>query len=587
MTATVIFNDFRAPSIWRNRYRRSEYQIWDANLHHGDVRPFACPEVICNGSFQTIYNNLRDCACPGNSLIQPVADGFCAGTKFVIANGFLKHASDVDLCDGQLLMNAGAPVPDPFVLQTISGTCDNNESCDHYGVAYVITYVVDTGVSLIESAPSRPIGPVMTNDLDAVTVGWAAAAGALLDYNIVATRLYRTDSSYEDGTDSIPANNSEFMFVQEFPGANAETHVDVLTPHQLGAPLTTYEPMAFPAPRGTLVSVAKTADSVVVADSTRVYISLPGQPQFTYDGVVEIEDEIQDIVAINNTVFVLTNNRPVKIGFRHTDGAMSIDKQVINRKLPLKSRRSLSVYDNTVYFASEHSLYAWDTGAYGSDLAASFTPLVTPEQWKNLNPSSVVGTGYEFGYIFSSSVIDYSIMVEFGGDRTDTVNGTSMMPISFIDANCFGLDADGHILYADNQGLYRWDWRRDVANASDLFDNFRPQVSDTCQCCPWTIVMYFDNEGKNRFSKMRVEWDERSATHLDAKFHLNAFGNEAEVVGDLQIISSRGFSIPKFSSSQTFCVEVSGCGIMHEIRLATSNNELVSSSNNLIGNAGE
>ena len=68
------------------------------------------------------------------------------------------------------------------------------------------------------------------------------------------------------------------------------------------------------------------------------------------------------------------------------------------------------------------------------------------------------------------------------------------------------------------------------------------------------------------------------------KFYLKAFGNETELTGGLKIISSRGFSLPKYQSSQTFCVEVSGCGIMHEVRLATSSQELVSNSNNLIGN---
>lgn len=589
MTSTVILNDFKAPQLWRNKYRRSTYQIWDANLHHGDVRPFACPELICDDSFQTLFIS-NNCECGGFDTYRKIVKGFCDNSYYVIDNELLRQTTSDEICIGAQTFAAGSPIPPTPNL--LNGDC--NDSCDNAAWSYLITYVVEHNGMLIEGPPSQPIGVTTANIQAGITIGWPAASGTQLDYNIVATRLYRTETTFEDGMDSISPQGSEWVFVDEFVGAIATQHIDFRLSEDTGGPLTTYDPMIFPAPRERIVGLARTTDGIVVAERHRVFISESGKPMFTFDGVVDIEDEVQEIVAINNTIFVFTDNKPVKIGYRHTDGVMSIDRQVIERRLPLTSRESVSVYDNRVYFASSYSLYVWDTGAYGNDLRAPITQLLTPEQWANLDPTTITGTAYEFGYIFSSAKINYSLMIEFGGDGTDTFNATSIMPISFINPTTFALDDDGHIVYSNLDGTYRWDWRRVVTPFSppavdslDIQDHVRPSLSDQCDCCPWTIRMYFDNEGKNRFSKMRVEWDERSATHLDARFYLKAFGNEQEITDTLKIIRSRGFSIPKFCSSQTFCVEVAGCGIMHEIRMATSSEELVSSSNNLIGNPGE
>ena len=584
MTTTAIFRNLKQTNFSRNKFSRgSTLEIWDANLHHGDVRPFACPEIACEdvGPLKTLYP-LPDCKCLGFEDCRDIVRGFCKDQHFYIdpEEGCLRVATEDELCNGEPNCLAGAPFNKE--APTVEGNC-NDEACDVVPISYVTTYVVEHAGVQTESAPSPPSDPVASTGATPNNVVTITPSTGIDDYCVVETRLYRVESTFEDGTDSIPAEGSEYVLVATFPGVFSGTFTDNVSTDQTGYPLTTYEPMAFPAPKG-LCGLARTEDGIVVADKCRVYISESGSAQFTWDGVVEVEDEIRAIRTVGNTIFVFTDNYPVKIGYRHNDGIMSVDRQVVDRRLPLCSVKSLSVYGGAVYFASTHSLYRWDTGGYGSDIRSAMTSMLTPEQWKNIGCESVTGEAYEFGYIFSSDKMDYSLMVEWGEDGTDTSAGTHIMPISYINAEAFATDYEGNIVYQQDGNVYCWDWRRCICDESefDIGDHIIPPLAERCDCCPWRALLYVDNEGKNRFSKMRVEFDERAGS-VFVDFYLKRFGKETKITDEpLEVVCVRGFSLPKYCSSQTFCIELTGCGIMHEVRLATSYQELVNSSNNQV-----
>lgn len=578
MTTTVRHNKFVAPNFSIGRYQRREYKIFDANLHHGDVRPFACPEIVCEGlpDYNLLYP-LPDCECLGfGEDVSSVVEGFCHNQYFAVVNGSLTQATTDTLCDGNVDCLAGSPFqPNPPIVE---GTCDP-DACDGNAVAYVVTYVTMHNGMYVESAPS-PVSDVVaiTGNVPNVQVTWDIAPQG---YCIARTRLYRVETTYQDGSDIQPiVEGTEYVLVAEFEGTDTHTFFDDLSSTETGQPLLTYAPMPFPAPQGELVGVARTDDGIVVADKHRVYISEVGVPMFTLDGVVEVEDEIRAIRTIGNTIFVFTNHRPVKIGFRHTENTMSIERQIIQRDLPLVSEKSLSVWGTKVYFASTYSLYEWDIGGYGSDIKTTMSKMMTPEQWKNCVPESVRGTAYEYGYMFACDGLEYAIMVEYGGDGTDTLSDFHTMPITYGKADVYNTTNDGIITWQRDGVIYHWDWRRNPCGQFDIWDNVRPNLCEQCECCPWHIAFYFDNEGKNRFTKMRVEFDEQSYFDgIDATFVQNAFGRQRVVLGEAKIINSRGFSIPRYVSSQTFSVELKSCAIMHEVRFATSNQELTVSSN--------
>jgi len=491
-------------------------------------------------------------------------------------DGFLHQATVNELCNGLPTCRAGAPIPSPI---SVNGNCSNGD-CDAVGYSYVRTYVTEHAGIQVEGPPSEVTSIVAGGGTPFAALSWSAAPS---DYCIVATRIYRTESTFEDGTTAPSPEGAEYLLVAQFD-ATAGSFTDTVPTEDTKYPLTTYEPMNFPAP-GNLVSLTRTKDGIAVADNCRVYISVAGQPQFGYDAVVEIEEgEIQAIEAIGNTIFVFTDGYHVKLRYSHTQNIMTIDKDVIRRRIPLRSRKSLSVYDTRVYFSSTYSLYTWDIGAYGSDIQAELPhALLTPDQWKNFDPDTITGTAYEFGYMFSSESIDYSIMLEFDGGRTDTINRTSFMPIDYINPNVFNVNEDGIITYQENGTHYTWDWRTCDCQF-DVHDNIHTNFCD--KCCPWFVSLFFDNKGKNRFSKMRVDFDQCSTDKINAKFYLADFC-EKDLVDEFEIVRSRGFSIPKYCSAQQFCVELTSCGIMTEVRLATSMQELVSNSNQLVENGDE
>lgn len=449
----------------------------------------------------------------------------------------------------------------------------SEKGCDAVEIFYRITWVKSTPSGDIESAPSEISNGVNTDGyIPEADISWGTPPDG---WCIDRVRLYRSESVFEDGTTETPYEGSEWVLVAELPASTTSFNDNIET-SCTGAPLTTEDPSLFPAPEG-ICHVARTEDGIVVADYNNLYISYSGTALFTWDGIVSIDDKILAVEAIGNTIFVITDNYPVQVKYRIGDGLLIIDRQTIRRRLPLKSHKSVSVYGNTVYFSSEYSLMAWDIQGYGSDIKDAIRSLISPEQWRNIKPESVRGTAYEYGYILSASGIPYALMLEFEGGGIDTINKTSVMPITYAKAELYTTDKDGHIIFKQGKYIYRWDWRRNICD--NIFDLYKNNRQDYCsQCCPWTIELYYDNEGKNRFDVMRVEFDEETTTKgIEVEFFRSHFNRSKESDGKFTVTSSRGFRIRGYRSSQTVSAKLTSCAIMHEVRFATSFQELVSS----------
>lgn len=571
MATNAIFRNFTASEPFRNKYMRSRglFEIQDANLHHLDIRPFACPELLCEnvGNLQSLYP-LPECPCLGYEDGRKIVQGFCHNQFFYLKNGYLMQATREQLCDKIDPCRAGVPFgPKPSASSSCSG-------CDGVAVSYVITYVTSIGGVEVEGPPSPASNPVTSSgNVPGTSVSWGATPQG---FCIVKTRLYRAESdSLLNG--GVNQQGSEYVLVAEFDGGGEGSFTDTVSSSGTGYPLMTYEPMAFPAP-GNLISVARTEDCIVVAQKNRVYIGLQGKPQFSWDGVVEIEDDVRHIEASDDNIYVFTDKRPVYIHFVYgNNGVLDITRRTIERHLPLSSIRSVSVGIQGIIFASTYALYLWSVNyRREGTFQDQVMELLSPEQWKNIDPYSVVGTCYEFGYIFSSDRMDYSLMLQFKGDGVDTIQQTTLMPITYIkNPTAFTTDNDGIIVYCEEGNIYTWDWRRDVCSEFQVYDHVRPTVCEQCECCPWSVKLYYDNNGKNHFSHMKVEWDERSAPNLWISFHIHEFGREIDHTDKMEIVSSRAFGIPFRNVSYQSCYAyITGCGIMHEVKIGTSAQEV-------------
>ena len=562
MSNLAVLTNFRHVNLTRNRYLRpGEWAITDANLEYGDLRPFAPPQKVCDvpETDNTLYP-LPGCCCltlPG--CADPV-HGFCGEQHFFLNDGRLHQATEEELCASESCL-AGVPVPEAPV---VTSTCDPT-SCDGVGYSYVVTYVsIHAGIE-VESSPSYPSPTVPSNGHipDSMITLPEPPDG----YCIYKKRVYRTESEFEDGTTNMPIEGAEYVLVAEVDDTTMAM-VDDLPTSETTYPLTTSHPSRFQAPPN-LVSLTRTEDGLAVADSHHVYISLPGQPMFGFDGVVQVEDEIEVIRAIGNTIFVLTNNRPVRIEFKHTDSIMSIDRTTMHRNLPLRSRASVSVYNTELYWASEHSLMVWSIAGYGADIKDAARGVFTREQYHRLHPESIVGSAYEYGYMLYSKKTDYSYMIESIGTDQPTV-----MPITYIKPEVMTTTYGGILLYRNGSCLFEWDYRRDICNDEDIFSPERSQ-----DCMPWTAKLQYDSTGKNRFNVARVEWDNRTASHVDFTLHEIHHGNDSDITGQYKVISSRAFGICGYTSADNHYMTLKSCGIVHEVRLATAYADIVGRSN--------
>ena len=567
MSNLAVFNNFKSVSLLKSRFaRRGAFEVWDANLHDSGIRPFKCPEKICDGSagMNSIYP-LRECECLGfESVVEPI-QGFCPDQHFHVISGRLVQNTTNGFCAPSGGCLAGSPQPQPV---SITGDCSKDD-CDIVGFRYVITYVTTHAGVQVESSPSPPSNVLPANaENPAIVLSLPPLPNG---FCITNTRIYRTEAKFNDAEGGISPDGSEYLLVATIPSMQF-VFVDNVPPCDSAYPLTTHNPKVFPAPEN-IKFLARTEDGIAVADLNRVYISMAGQPMFSMEGVVNIENEIRCIQAIGNNILVLTDKFPVTISYSVSQGMTSISRKTIRRHLPLTSYKSVSTYGDNVFFASEYSLYTWSA----SKVRSRISPLLTPEQYKMLDPSSIVGTAYEFGYMLTTKELGHSIMLELEGDDIESRVVNSMMPISYINADTMSLDHDGHIIYTEGNSTYRWDYREQIFCKKELQDS--DERSMCVDCCPYRFRFFYDNEGKNHFAVARIEFDERSGFSVMANFRNEHFGGTENSV-DIEVVSSRGFAIPRFLSTQGKSVQVSGCATITEIRMATAYADLVSRETN-------
>jgi len=567
MSYLKIFNQFKPVNYLQSFFsRQDEQEMWDTNTHGGSLKPFQCPEELCANTpqYESLYP-LDQCECLGLNDVSGGVHGFDNQQHFLLSGGNLVVSSETSLCAGVIDQLAGAPSPEKPSFTT--PTCDESW-CGVQGLSYVVTNVsVHLGITT-ESSPSLTADPKQIHAEIPNTIITLPTVDA--GYGIVSQRIYRVEVSFKDGATDFPMEGAEWVFVAEVPAGTA-TFNDTLTTHETGYPLTTYAPEIFVAP-DSLIGITRTEDGLAVADTHRVYISMAGQAMFSYEGVVQIEDTIRAIRSIGNNIFVLTNRNPVFITFTHGKAMIDVKRQTIQRDLPVTSLKSISVYGSRVFFASTYSLMVWDTSGYGADIKSAVNHVINPEQWLMVAPDSVVGVAFEFGYLLTSTPLGLSLLIELTGHGVDTRVSGSVMPIRFIKATVMNRLYSGHIVYQEDDKIFKWDFRTPPTCIPNI------QQSETrSMCltgCPYKVKFYIDSDGKSMPRVVRIEWDERTSGSLQCSFYRESFG-VATLVDTMTVLSSRAFNTPKFQAAQTHSIVIEGLGTVTEVRLAAAFADLI------------
>ena len=564
MSDSVIFNNWRAVSSYISRWRRSgdAVEIWDADTRYNDIRPFACP-VQCNtAKVQTLYP-LSSCPCFGFPFKTNVCQSHMADIHWFLMDGFLREASTEELCAGNYGLLAGVPAPERAPVS--SASCG---SCDAVALSHVYTFVSERNGRIVESAPSPAAFSTSANgmtpnatlsDMDLPPAG---------DWGITGKRIYRLIQAHAE-SNQIASDQSEFVLAGR-TDSEATIYQDDVSESDTLEPLLTYHPVRFPAP-GNLIGLTKLSDRIAVADNHRVYVSLPAEAMFTFDGVVEIEDTIKAINAIDDIILVLTDRHPYIINVSTSNG-LAAGRTMLEVVINFSHFDTLSIFNNTVTFAGEYGLYIWN----GRSITALSESYFTPVDWKHIAKKRLVGTAFEYGYLLWSEALGCSLLFDYPFDawmNESKAKGT-VMPITFVtDINSAAVSRNGHILYAKKEGVYEWDFRRDVCNYT-VFDANKQAPCDWCETCDWKVKLYYNSRGKNSFRFVRIFFDERSGRPINLSYYPIEHGKRItdETDYDLEVISSHSIRLPWSQISyQEFIMELTGNVVMDAVVISSTN----------------
>lgn len=269
-----------------------------------------------------------------------------------------------------------APITQPLVTLNTDGASGTAST-----IFYVQTFVNDLGW---ESAP----GPISTGLFikpgAIVNIGplEAAPAGS---YGINRRRIYRTQA----GADG----DAEFYFLRELGIGTTTTQDDA---RALGDLMATSGWLPPPASGHSLIALW--GGMTAMLDGRRILFSEPNAP-YTYPARYDIPtlDKPLATAKWEQNLLVLTTGRPVLVV--GTDPASMEDSQLAMSQ-PLAAVRSVVSFGHGVCWASNEGLAYAGTG--GQVLLTE--GVVTPAQWKAMEPGSMVAGRWGRFYVCSYTV---------------------------------------------------------------------------------------------------------------------------------------------------------------------------------------
>jgi hypothetical protein len=398
MTTTINLSAFAGANLAEHARHLPEsmgVSIIDAEPGHTDLRAMRAAVTVAtvpaSPQRRTIYRMGRDAISDTNywfgwSDVVSVIRGFDGSDP--TERTYFTGSGTPKWTDNSIGLSGGAPypqgtrelaVPAPTEpLEIAMGTDGTGTASTNF---YVQTFVNELGW---ESAPGPlsvglPMMPGAVVNIGASTPMESAPAGT---YGINRRRIYRTQT----GTSGV----ADFFFLREIAIATTSTTDDART---LGDLMVTAG--WIPPPANGFGLIALWGGMMAMLSGKRILFSEVDKP-YTYPEKYDIPtlDTPLATVKWEQNMLVLTTGRPVLC---QGTGPDSMDDSQLALSQPLASVQSVVALGHGVCWASNEGLaYAGISGQANVILG-----LITPRQWKALNPATMVAGRYGRFYVCS------------------------------------------------------------------------------------------------------------------------------------------------------------------------------------------
>lgn len=415
-------------------------------------------------------------------------------------------------------------IPKPANAPTISGTAPTSAASTETRT-YVYTYVSRYGE---EGPPSDAATPTTVDSNLSVTIGNMSAAPSG-SYDITAKRIYRS---------SAAGSAAQFQFVQEIAVATA-SYSDSKNQSQLGETLASEDWIAPPA---ALKGLKLMANGIAIGfDGTTIYLSEPYLPH-AWPNTYTVDYPIVGIGVFQQSAAILTTAYPYILS-GVDPGGMSLTRMEL--KQSCVSKKSIVETGDGVIYASPDGLVS--VGSGGVNLITK--DLYSRDQWLALQPSSISAFLHDNRY--------HAFYMAVGGARGGLV---------------FDFSGQGATLT-----------ETDVNASAAFVAGYSDAISDTLYLVQSGSIKKF-NAGSNLtyLWRSKVFRLERPSPMSVGQVNADTYPVTFRVYADgalkqtISVTNSNPFRMPSGFMSRDWYFEVEGTGVVTEVFLASSVQELKS-----------
>lgn len=369
-------------------------------------------------------------------------------------------------------------IPAPTSNPNLSGTAPT-EAATNVSLTAVYTYVSTFGE---EGPPSTP-SAVYAVDIDSPITVSNMAVGPGGDRSIATKRIYLS---------STAGGNTEFQFWKEVPVATTST-TGTYNQSALGEVLPSTD---WVAPPTNLRGLRMMANGIAVGFvANTAYASEPNLPH-AWPHQYPSDYEIVGVGTFGQSAAFLTNAFPYVLS-GVDPAAMSFEK--LSLPQACVSAESIVETGNAVYYASPDGLVMIGSG--GIDIVTK--GLLSPEQWREYNPSSIKASVNEQRYIglFTRANGQRGILIfDFSGSgatfTTSDINSATAITAMHHDArtDTMYLAQGTNIVRYDRGSALTYTWKSKVFRAGHPMNfGFGQLIADAY---PVTMKVYADGQLK-------------------------------------------------------------------------------------------